>query len=72
MMWPSQNILLYNLTIMQMIKKEKNKLVQQFILLRCMYLAQIIQLNFKKDQINLIPAKCNHNCKNEINPPSSG
>ena len=30
MMWPSQNFLLYNGAIMQMIKKEKSKLLRQF------------------------------------------
>ena len=48
-MWPSQNFLLHNGTIMQTIKKEKFKLVWQSLpFLRCMNIVQIIRTLISK------------------------
>ena len=48
MIWQSQNFLLYNGTVMQQFKKEKNELVWQFPFLRCIYHVQIITILISK------------------------
>ena len=53
-----------------MIKKEKFKLVWQsppLLVCDACTMYKLLQLNFKKEQTILIPAKHNHKCSKEIN-----
>ena len=66
---PSQNFLLHNGTAMQIIKKEKFKLVWRFLPLFAVHVPYTNYNNLisKEEQTILKPAKKNHKCTNEIN-----
>ena len=67
MMWPSQNFLQYNGTVIKIkvnewINNKKNMSRQSQL-----HPYKLKQFNFKKEQTILIPVKYNHTCMQEIN-----